>query len=72
MHMAERFNRALAKVLTEADVKLKISAPSMEIAPTTLPEAAAEFRTAAANQRTTRCAINTWSVHVSIAARRVR
>lgn len=45
--MAERFNRALAKVLTDVDVKFRISELSMEIAPTTLAEAATEFEKAA-------------------------
>jgi tripartite-type tricarboxylate transporter receptor subunit TctC len=44
---AERFNRALLKVLADPEVKLRVAELSMEIAPTTLAEAAAEFKTAA-------------------------
>lgn len=44
---ALRFNRAVAAALAEADIAQRIAELSMEIAPTTLPEAAAEFKTAA-------------------------
>jgi tripartite-type tricarboxylate transporter receptor subunit TctC len=45
--VAERFNRALVKALAEPDIKQRITDLSMEIAPTTLSEAAAEFKSAA-------------------------
>lgn len=44
---AERFNRALLKALGEADIKQRIAELSMEIAPTSLAEAGAEFKSAA-------------------------
>jgi tripartite-type tricarboxylate transporter receptor subunit TctC len=46
--IAERFNQALAKALTEPDVKQKIADLSTELAPTSLPEADRELRSAAA------------------------
>lgn len=45
---AERFNRALLKALATAEAKQKMVDLSIELAPTTLDESAAEFKAAAA------------------------
>lgn len=45
--IAERFNHALAKVLKDADIQHRIRELSLELAPTTLQEAAAEFKASA-------------------------
>lgn len=44
---AERFNRALGKVLADAEVKTRLTELSLELAPTTLAEASREFKTSA-------------------------
>ena len=44
---AQRFNTALLKVLSDPEVKGKLADLSIEWAPTTLEESAAEFKAAA-------------------------